>query len=316
MPGRFLQRLARHLLPTGVCESVVDALLADLQHEWQRHAEAGRRRVLRLARGYVAFWVALGLCGLRTTLRAAASPVEIDLVRPAALGFIIAACGVAALRYAFSSKYRQLPPGILALEQLSTLGFSVVFAMVPALMYARREPDRAWSATTSRLLIAGTFVTILFVGWLGPALSGAAWHANGRFVDGVQPAFQSLPNVIRELRKATAAEDVELCRAQLHGRVSMIATAFVLGLIGWQLSARRRPSIARAVVWWFAMMELVVVSSSYAGRSLVMVWRAPLLLLAILLILHLRGPNPRDLPGPLDPPDLPDRRDLPDAATT
>jgi hypothetical protein len=63
-------------------------------------------------------------------------------------------------------------------------------------------------------------------------------------------------------------------------------------------------------VWWFATMELVLVSGAYAGRSLVMLWRAPLLLLAILLILHLRGPNPRDLPDP------PDRRDLPDPATT
>jgi hypothetical protein len=97
MPGRFLHRVARHLLPTGACESVLEPLLADLQHEWQHPAERLLDRTWRLAHGYWAFWVALGLCGVRAMLDAAVSPVELDAVRPAATAFSIAASGIAAL---------------------------------------------------------------------------------------------------------------------------------------------------------------------------------------------------------------------------
>jgi hypothetical protein len=299
MPGRFLHRLARRLLPTGACESVLEPLLADLQHEWQHPTERLLDRAWRLAHGYWAFWVALGFCGVRTMLRGAVSPVEIEAARPAAIGFAIAACGIAVLRYAVSSNYRQQPLGILALGQLSTLGFSVVFAMVPAFMYARPQPHRAWNPTTSRLLIAGIAISIVCVGWVGPAFNGAHEHALGHFLDDRnQPAFASLPSILRAVRSPATADPL-MWRQALNGTVAMIVMALLLGLIGWQLSAFRPPSPGRALAWWFGLMEFVLASGSYAIRitsqpqgpntGLWWQWLVPGLLIAILLTLRARA---------------------------
>src|SRR5439155_23780037 len=54
IPGRMLHRLAKFLLPPEARERIIDAQLADFQHEW-RLAGSLDQRVSVLVRGYSAF---------------------------------------------------------------------------------------------------------------------------------------------------------------------------------------------------------------------------------------------------------------------
>ena len=121
----------------------------------------------------------------------------------------------------------------IALGEASAWASFGIFALVPAFMYARRRTDRNWDTTASRLLLAGLLISIAFVGWLGPALSGAAEHAHVHFLDGrVQPAFASLSTIVHMVRaRATDADWSHV----LTVRLMMIADAFLSALIGWRL---------------------------------------------------------------------------------
>ena len=186
------------------------------------------------------------------------------------------------------------------------MGWSVVFAMLPAFMYLRRDPRRRWDATASRVLVGGLVVSIALVGWVGPSLFGASVHAQGYFLDGhAQPAFASLTTVIRMARDRSS--DMTWL-VMLHQRLAMIVTALLLSLIGWQLSAIRRPSIGRAMFWWFALMELVLASGHYAiNRPEWQQWRASGILVLFLLALQMAARRSgRGLSAPPAPPALPD----------
>jgi hypothetical protein len=61
IPGRMLHRLASALIPPATREHVVDAQLADFQHEWTV-ARHDRSRVVMLVQGYFAFWCAFAWC--------------------------------------------------------------------------------------------------------------------------------------------------------------------------------------------------------------------------------------------------------------
>jgi hypothetical protein len=72
IPGWFLRRLAKRACSQDFHHRVVEAQLADFQHEWASTSGAGQR-VMILARGYGAFWCALGssvLSGLRREILA------------------------------------------------------------------------------------------------------------------------------------------------------------------------------------------------------------------------------------------------------
>lgn len=290
MPGRQLHRLAR-LLCAADADRVIEPLLADLQREWIEGVNRGRvRRGVSLARAYGAFWQTLVRCCPAAIVRGALSPIAPKMVIPATLAFVCALVAVTLLRFVGASRvYWQQPATAFILGELHAWSWAVVFAMVPAFMYARRQPDRHWNATTSRLLVIGLLISIAFVGWIGPALFSAHEHARGLLLDErLQPAFQSLPTVIRAARNQETGDAVVL-QLEVHRRLATIVSALLLGMIGWQLSAIRRPSIGRALVWWFALTELVLASGAYAGRDLALQWRAPILLGIILLILNRFG---------------------------
>ena len=61
IPGRTLHRLAAALCSDGIRERVVDALLADVQHEWL-HGSTFRGRLLIVVRCWASFWFALAAC--------------------------------------------------------------------------------------------------------------------------------------------------------------------------------------------------------------------------------------------------------------
>jgi hypothetical protein len=62
VPGRVLHRLAKSILPRDVCDQIVDAQLADFQHEWARSARSFGMVVL--AMGYYGFWRGMIGCAL------------------------------------------------------------------------------------------------------------------------------------------------------------------------------------------------------------------------------------------------------------
>jgi hypothetical protein len=61
IPGRLLHRLATGMCSAGMRERVIDAVLADSQHEWLEARTPGSR-VMALANCWSSFWVALAGC--------------------------------------------------------------------------------------------------------------------------------------------------------------------------------------------------------------------------------------------------------------
>jgi hypothetical protein len=293
IPGGLLHRIVRRLFSASACESVFEPLIADLQKEWLDAPST--RRVVVLAGGYAGFCRAVVACGIAATWRGLVSPIAWEMASPTTRAFLVGSLGVMMLRFAGGTRgslwyWQHYGPRSFVLGELATLGWSIVFAMAPAFMYARRQPDRAWDATTSRLLAAGLLLTIVTIGWVGPILFAAEQHSHGRFIEGVQPAFQSLPTVIQELRRATTADDLAMWQTTLYRRLAQVANALVLALIGWQLGGLKRPTLLRAAFWWFTLMELVLVSGSYAiNREGWLQWRATILLAGILLTLGVLG---------------------------
>ena len=68
IPGRTLHRIAAALIPQETRERVIDAQLADFQHEWLS-ATSLKVRLAVLLHGYAAFWWILPVCGFRSARR-------------------------------------------------------------------------------------------------------------------------------------------------------------------------------------------------------------------------------------------------------
>jgi hypothetical protein len=306
MPGRLLHRIACRVCPLDT-DRIFEPLIADLQREWH-DAPSGPRRGIALARAYASFWRTVASCTGDAVIRGALSPLDRNVMVRGALAFGGGVVGVIALRtigallgltglrmFGNSWGYWHRPLGAIAIGELQTLGWSVTFAMVPAFMYARSHIDRRWNATTVRLMAAGLLLAFICVGWIGPTLFRAsvprAWDQAGN------PHFQTLPTIVHGVRTARANDNG--WRRELERRLAQLATTALLALIGWALSGRRRPSPLRACFWWFALMELVLVSGAYAVNGAVSLqWRAPLVLTAILVALWLSRPALPAVPAP------------------
>lgn len=61
IPGRTLHRIAKMLCSADVRERVIDALIADCQHEWLVAADFVGR-VSAVARCWASFWISLAGC--------------------------------------------------------------------------------------------------------------------------------------------------------------------------------------------------------------------------------------------------------------
>src|SRR5205809_818001 len=61
LPGRTLQRFARFVLPAHVCDQIIEAQVADFQHEWSL-ADSFASHLAVLVRGYSAFMWSCVLC--------------------------------------------------------------------------------------------------------------------------------------------------------------------------------------------------------------------------------------------------------------
>src|SRR3954452_21179807 len=100
VPGRTLHRVAKVLLPSHVCEQVVDAQLADFQHEWAS-AHSFARQTLVLARGYSAFLWSCALCVVDMRGQSAVGDGR-ALIRVLGISFVAASATIAAMVISFS----------------------------------------------------------------------------------------------------------------------------------------------------------------------------------------------------------------------
>jgi hypothetical protein len=88
-PGRTLHRIAAALIPQETRERVIDAQLADFQHEWV-DAKSAKARFAVLLRGYGAFWSSLPVCAAGGLRKEATRPVLQAVITLAAVGMIAA----------------------------------------------------------------------------------------------------------------------------------------------------------------------------------------------------------------------------------
>ena len=305
MPGQLLHRVAQRVCPRET-DRVFEPLIADLQREWI-DTRPGSRRAFALIRAYASFWSSVAVCAATMLRRGAVSPVDRRMTTAASLACVCGLVGLSMLRAVGAPGYYwHLEVSAIALNEAQAWSWAIVFAMIPAFMYARGEPDRRWDATATRMLITALLITVACVGWLGPALFQAAEHTHPHgqiLADSEQPAFQSLPTVVRMVRNHTT--DAKWVHA-LDRRLAEIANVLLLAIIGWQLSGIRRPSIGRVAFWWFALMEFVLVSGRYAiNHAEWQQWRASGVLVLILLALHAAAKrNGPDLSAPPALPDL------------
>src|SRR5260221_1794832 len=187
MPAHFLPRLSTIGCNDFSREHVIEPLLADMQQEW-----AARRSVVALIRGYLACWSSLVVCFSRSMMTFPDREIAVRAIAP----YVLATGGVMVVRLIGWAGWTRFGWRSTLIMALGALGFSPVFAMLPAMMKARRDVQARWSADFTKLLIAGAIVSAICVGWIGPELF--RWY-EVEFMHfpvasaGSQPAFQTLP---------------------------------------------------------------------------------------------------------------------------
>jgi hypothetical protein len=271
--GMWLQRVARGICSSALCDRVLEPAIADLQHEYAQPGPAWRRRLLG---GYAAFWWSFAWCVARD---AVASESRRDL-GAAAVTFAIAvftmataellslhtlpALRAATLRLLYWGPY--LPyVGWSAWINVATLTFGVPLAMFPVLLVAARGRSNGPHGSALLTIAAGMLVTVVSSGWLAPAVVrwGEIRQRNQVFATGGRlvlpgdyfdacPDCQAWPGLIRgafaplKHRYAgypnyVAPEDRGLpawYRAVLRERLLLAIFAMLAGLAGWALGLR------------------------------------------------------------------------------
>ena len=162
MPGLALHRVARSLCSADMRERVIDALLADCQHEWLGAANwAGR--VLALARCQVSFWMALAGC--------LAYDVRHDIV-----GFTRRVAPLAWVGFWAAIVFIELSRNI-------TLMSAYMPALTIALYRMKRSERRSWAGLAWSLLLMVAFLAArelvseyrFILGWAAGACVSASW---------------------------------------------------------------------------------------------------------------------------------------------
>jgi hypothetical protein len=273
VPGRTLQRFARFVLPEHICDQIVDAQLADFQHEWAQ-ASSAHARALILIRGYLAFCVLLASCAVG--MRGVAGDERRALRRVFAIALVVTALALTgvvmyAVRYlGFGRLPLHASPAMLAMlrrERLLTLAdlvnqllpFAVAFGLVSGIAAGlQRHASRA----SSRVVLAAAVIScvILFAAtnWMMPLgiqsfryLRAPTLGELGRSVAVVEQTRTNGPGTIRG--------------AQLgyHLRWAWPFATFALGLFAISLKHRGRAvriglGIASCAIYLYILRAFVV----------------------------------------------------------
>jgi hypothetical protein len=169
-PGTALRRIAQLTCTDDRCDRVLDAALADLQHEWRASNDW---RVL--ARGYAVFWRSWGACLVQD-----ATGPESRSFATAALGAFVLALAVCGLTefglMHVSFTIRRLilsaPSRVVAAAMFdtATLRYGVPLAVGLAVCVATSRGTRVPPAAYASTAFIGVCLTVISSGWIAPTL--------------------------------------------------------------------------------------------------------------------------------------------------
>jgi hypothetical protein len=303
IPGRALHRFAELLLPPHVCDQIVDAQLADFQHEWAS-AKSGPGRMLILIRGYLAFCMvfitcAVGMRGLAADDRQALRRVFMIALAATFLTMI----GLPMVLMG-NVPFPAHPDGARLLElqrfrrvlylnaasQLLPLGVGVGFVCGIA-MGLPREASAAARRAVSVTLIAATVAVFALSSWFLPVgFRALSQVIRGQASTGL-PAATTLADARRAMMavqssKTAGPGSIRGATAVYFQRWSWPCSTFVLGLFALSLAHRGRAvrmivGLAGCIVYFYLVRDLtqaLVWQSALAPAMLA--WTPNLLFLA------------------------------------
>jgi hypothetical protein len=294
-PGRLLQPMSR-LCSDQKRTHVLEALVADLQHQWTHSPRIGG-----LLHGYVAFWMSFVWCFAKD----ATSPESREFRHRAAAAFLVAVGATVALEWvlmhgSLTGRFLTMHAPYFfwrARNMTFTLCFGVPLAMFPALLHARTRTKRLTPAAGVMTIAVGTLLTIASSGWFAPAIErwllvqsaeNFARHAGPHvyveplhpWLDGYAEA-KSWPELIRGVvtgpvhrypgyPRLVAEEDKSWHDhhwQEIDDRIFVVALGVLVALLGWTLGARGRRTAAATIGWWL-VLSAIVIEGQYGGRLL------------------------------------------------
>jgi hypothetical protein len=319
MAGAMLHRVAARVLSRRIVESVVIPVLADLQHEstLARTAPAWRRAFV-LARGYLAFWAALGLCVAAWPARSiredwlgrdARGPRLLFALAPRAglLGILITLVLVA--QWPGQSALQARDPWLVLLALPSVIAVTVPMAFLFGLVLAigslgagpvRITPTQ-WLRPAVGLSIAMAVLTFGLCAWVTPQANQSyrERRVRGSIPQGSRElTLGGLQTRILEERakgQSTAALEVEWHKMWAIPAACIVFGPLAIGLQGLGTRRRTASSFALALVAVQVAYGALRVGEQAArdGRigPLAAMWSGDTVLALVALLLIARAPQ-------------------------
>ena len=179
IPGGALHRLASALCSAGMRERVVDALLADFQHEW-RHAATTLGRLRVVVRCWSSFWIALAAC-LAHDVRHDIAGFTRRVVTPVA--WVVFWVTVGLIMVGGRSWVRDGTVDDAEFRRNITLMSAYLPAMVIAFYRNKVSEHRSWRGLLWSIVLMGAFLAArelfseyrFILGWAAGSCVSASW---------------------------------------------------------------------------------------------------------------------------------------------
>lgn len=255
-PGTRLLAMARRVCSDDTLRSLVEPVVADMQHEWLTHrSHSLPGRLMILGRVYASFWCAsllhaIGATGswLVNEIRALAPRVP-ELLLPTSLAVAAAAILLvavpAASGVAAQSRWTltYLLPQALALAIPAGLLWGVCWAL------SRVAAARGLSSALLAIGFAGSLISLINVTWILPE-ANQAWRASVYSTeDGRTPPRGPNEFGWSELREEMRRQpDAVGLRTRFYLRIAVIMTPLLFALtLPFLVAGSRRWAVAQAV---------------------------------------------------------------------
>jgi hypothetical protein len=319
VPGRALHRLAKFLMPPHVCDQIVDAQLADFQHEWAT-AHGFTSRMLVLIRGYAAFSWSCVVCVARAMGRGPAEAGDRQtLVRVVAISILATGAMLALLSLpAFShspvpvhasaermASWRRQRWWMVAVLFPSEVPLAVPVGLLLGLLVGLRKSHVSMRLTKTVLFWAFvcSITSFIVLGWVMPAANQsyrmAVFEAAGGGTGspqrgGNELAMTEMLERVRTLRQEGETKQGLHLLFNYHMRWSLAAATLVLAIFGlFSVGRRRAVRMGLGFAVCAAYYLLWAVGSSMAGNGAIPVaalaWLPNAVVFALAIAVRGRG---------------------------
>ncbi|MDP1569947.1 MAG: hypothetical protein Q8L86_08080 [Vicinamibacterales bacterium] len=309
-PGTLLIRLARAWFDEGTATRVFEPLIADWQREWAdaRTASPARRGWI-LATGLAAYLRTLLTCGGRDVFGVPAARNAVRFAIAFAVALAAGALAHVGPLFLAISRLSPMPwtPAALGRLVVEAAPLLVALAMLPAVAWLHRGALHRKGRTALQFTVLGALATLLIAGWLAPianrplirqwmieyeqhldresearrlTLAHTVRALRPRTLDERMalelgmPGQRTLPGLWSLSGESTALGRDPLTTLALHRRLQWPVLAFVLGLLGWTLSAATKASPARLGLWWTLSSVLMFAATRVPTEVRFSVWGA------------------------------------------